>query len=307
MVKKYQEVPSNFSSFERYVIYKKEEVVDTFIKAHQYFFYDTCSILHHSNSSNRHIIINYLKSKADVIVVTRTVLMELTANSFELHPTQIQYFSELNSGGFKVILFDEEIIYNCLKEVLNITTEEANILLGYAIKEVCRYKGKTSEIIENMDKRMSGKLKGTNPGNRELFTAFFQYARAHKSEGDSIAEELLLICIIVLTKIPLGRYFIISDDMRMRSHVISVNDYILKHHGRKEPYQLTTSSLVYKMYKDNVLTDRDNMIEIMKSAFKGNVNAFFVGEYDIQQRYESFKCEDLIDRLLNEKDFKIIY
>ncbi|WP_243467831.1 transposase [Acetivibrio straminisolvens] len=289
------------------MIHKKDEVVNEFINAKQYFFYDTCSILHHSNSLNRKTIINYLKSKADVIVVTRTVLMELTANSFELHPLQVQYLRELNSSGFKVILFDEEIIYDCLKEVFNISAENANKLLGYAIKEVCKYKMNISEIVENMDKRMAVKLKSTNPGNRELFSIFFRHARTQKSEGDSMAEELILICIIVLTRISWGRYFLISDDMRIKPLVISVNDYILEHHGRKEPYQLTTSSLVYKMYKDNILTDKDDMIEIMKAAFKGNVNVFYVGEYDIEQRYESFKCENLIDRLLKEKDFKIIY
>jgi len=88
--------------------------------------------------------------------------MELTANSFELHPVQIKYFKELNSSSFKVVLFDEETVYDCLKEVLNISTEEANRLLGYAVKEVCRYKAKTSEIIENMDKHRSLKLKSTN-------------------------------------------------------------------------------------------------------------------------------------------------
>lgn len=307
MEKKYQEVPSNFSVFEKQVIHEKAEIVDAFAKAHKYFFYDACSILHHSNSTNKQSIIVYLRSKADTIFITRTVLMELTANSFELHPTQIQYISELNNSGFKVILFDEEVIYDCLKDTLNINTEEANKLLGYAIKEVSKNKTKTSQIIENMDKPISSKLKGTNPGNSELFSTFFQYARALKSEGDSIAEELILICIMVLTRIPIGRYVLISDDMRIRAQVISVNDYILKHHGRKEPYQLTTASLVYKMYKDQALSNRDDMIEIMKAAFTGNVYVFFVGEYDIEQRHEFFKCEDLIDRLLHEKDFKIMY
>jgi len=307
MAKKYQEVPSNFSSFESYMIYKKEDVVDAFIKAHQYFFYDTCSILHHSSSAKRQNIINYLKSKVDIIIVTRTVLMELTANSFELHPVQIQYFKELKSSGLKVILLDEEVIYDCLKDALSISTEEANKLLGYAIKELSKSKTKINEIIESMNKTISSKFKGSNPGNKELFGTFFRYARSMKSEGDSIAEELILICIIVLTKIPVGRYFLISDDMQIRSQVIRVNEYISKHHGRKEPSQLTTTSLIYKMYKDSVLSNRDDMIEIMKAAFKGNVNVFFVGEYDIEQRYESFKCEDLIDRILNEKDFRVIY
>jgi hypothetical protein len=224
-----------------------------------------------------------------------------------LHPTQMQYIIELNNSGFKIILFDEEVIYDCLKDALNIRTEEANKLLGYAIKEVSKNKTKISEIIEKMDKPTSSKLKSTNPGNRELFSTFFQYARALKSEGDSIAEELILICIIVLTRIPTGRYVLISDDMRIRAQVISVNDYILKHYRRKEPYQLTTTSLVYKMYKAQALSNRDDMIEIMEAAFTANVYVFFVGEYDIEQGHESFKCEDLIDRILQEKDFKIMY
>ena len=307
MAKKYQEVPSNFNSFESYMIFKKDEVVNAFIEAHKYLFYDTCSILHHSNSANRQSIINYLKSKADIIIVTKTVLMELTANSFELHPAEIQYFSELYNSGFKIILFDEEVIYNCLKEALSISTEDANKLLGYAIKEISISRTKTREIIENMDKPTSNKLLGTNPGDKELFSTFFQYARTLKSEGDSIAEELILICIIVLTRIPTGRYILISDDLRIRAQVISVNEYILKYHGRKEPYQLTTASLIYKMYKDLAIAKRDDMLEIIQAAFKGNVYVFFVGEYDIQQEYESFKCEDLIDRLINEKEFKIMY
>ena len=307
MAKKYQEVPSKFSSFESYMIYKKEEVVDAFTKAHQYFFYDTCSILHHAHSANRKSIINYLKSKVDIIIVTRTVLMELTANSFELHRVQIQYFSELYNSGFKIILFDEELIYDCLKEALSISTDEANKLLGYAIKEVNIYKTKTREVIENMDKSILNKLIGANPGNRELFSTFFQYARSLKSEGDSLAEELILICIIVLTRIPAGRYFLISDDTRIMSQVISVNKYILRYHGRKEPYQLTTASLIQKMYKNHEIVERDDMLEILQAAFNGNVHVFYVGEYDIQLMDQTFKCEELIDSMINERDFIVIY
>jgi len=35
-----------------------------------------------------------------------------------------------------------------LKEVLNISTEEANRLLGYAVKEVCRYKAKQVKLLK---------------------------------------------------------------------------------------------------------------------------------------------------------------
>lgn len=307
MTKKYQEIPSNFNVFKKYIIHEKNEVINVLTAAHRCLFYDTCSILHHSKSMNRQIIIDYLRSKTDTMVITRTVLMELTANSFELHSVQLQYLKELFDSNFKVVLFDEELIFDCLKDALNINTVDANKLLGYAVKEISKSKAKTYEIIESMDKPISNKLKGANPGDRELFNTFFRHARALKSEGDSIAEELILICIIVLTKIPIGKYILISDDMRIRSLVISINEYILIHHGRKEPYQLTTASIIYKMYKESILTSKANMLEIMESAFVGNVNVFFIGEYDIKVEYKSFNSEDLIDRLITEKDFKIIY
>jgi len=99
-------------------------------------------------NEDRHAIVNYLKSRADVIVVTRTVLMELTANSFELHPVQIKYFKELNSSSFKVVLFDEETVYDCLKEVLNISTEEANRLLDMLLKKYADTRQKQVKLLK---------------------------------------------------------------------------------------------------------------------------------------------------------------
>lgn len=309
MTKKYQEIPLNFKDIQNYLIYKQNEVVNAFFNSDvkKYFFYDTCSILHHSNSKKRQFIINYLVEKSATIIITRTVLMELTANSFKLHSIQVEYFKELYESGLKIFLMDEEIIFNCFKKYLNITIEDANKLLGFAVKEICKFKTKTKYIINQMTKNMSNKLLGINPGNTELFTDFFRFARSLKSHGDSLAEELIFICIIVLTRIPMGKYFFISDDLNVRYQVIIINKYIEKHHKMSVPIQITTASLLNKMYRDNFINNKEDMVEILKSAFKGNVSIFYVGEYDIEQKYKSFKCEEIIDRLLNEKDFRILY
>jgi len=74
--------------------------------------------------------------------------MELTANSFELHPVQIKYFKELNSSSFKVVLFDEETVYDCLKEVLNISTEEANRLLDMLLKKYADTRQKQVKLLK---------------------------------------------------------------------------------------------------------------------------------------------------------------
>lgn len=307
MTKMYRKVPLNFKDFKHCLIYEKQKVIDAFFKGEKYFFYDTCSILHHSNAENRHYIIKFLRRKSATIIITRTVLMELTGNSFELHQVQINFLKELYDNGLCILLFDEEIILDCLKEILNITIEEANILLGFAVKEVSKFKTKTYEVLNSMDKNVANKLKSLKPGKTELYSSFFEHARGLKEERDSLAEELIFICIIVLTKIPLGKYIFISDDLRIRPQVISVKDYIKKHHKVSEPYQLTTATLLYKMYKEGIISSKDDMIDIISKSSNGNINVYFVGEYDIKQEKGSFTAEELVNRLISENEFKIMY
>lgn len=307
MVKKYIELPLNFLDIEEYVIAGATEAVDAFFAGNNYFFYDTCSILHHSNLAKRKAVIDYFKSKSATIIITRTVLMELSANSFKVHGVQIQYFKEMFESGLKIIIFNEELIFDCLKEALSISNEDANKLLGYAAKEISKTKSKTYEILMSMDQALSNKLKGQNPGNKELFSTFFKYARSLKTEGDSLAEELMLVCIVVLSRIPIGRYILVSDDFRIRHQVISVKDYTARHHKKSEPYQLTTASLAFRMYKDSVITTRGELLDLIQCVSKDSIPVYFVGECDINQEKGILRCEDLVDRIMNEKEFRIIY
>jgi hypothetical protein len=249
-----------------------------------------------------------LKLKEATIIITRTVLMELSPNSYNVHQIQVQYLKELHDSGLKLILFDEELIFDCLNEILKISILDANLLLGYAIKEVSRFKTKTYEILNSMPKSVSYKLKGTNPGNTELYSNFFEYARTSKIEQDSLAEELMFICIIVLSKIPLEKKFIyLSDDLNARTQIITIRGYIEKHHYMKVPYQLTTAAMVYKMYKENILTEKGKMIDILKCAYNENAKIFYVGEFDIQQVTETFECVKIADKILCDKEFRVLY
>ncbi|MBU5485743.1 transposase [Clostridium sp. MSJ-11] len=312
MNKKYTEIPFNFNDFKNYLVVNKVEVIKCIFNSEKCFFYDTCSIQHHSNSKNRKYIIDYLKSKNATIILTRTVLMELSPNSFEVNEVQIEYFKELYNNGVKILLFDEEYVYDCLKEVFSKSNEELNLLLGYAVKEVSKHKGKVYQILEGMDTSLKVKIKGNNPGKLELFSRFFNEARSNKQEHDSLAEELIFICIIILTSIPYLaddiKYIFFSNDLATRSKVIQLVDYILKNHNKREPYQLTTATMVYKMHRESILNSKEEMIEIMSSTYGiGNANIYYVGEYDITQVNGKFTLEEIVDKIINDNGFKIMY
>lgn len=307
MSKVYQEFPQNYSDIEKYLISAPDQIIDLFFKHEKHFFYDTCSIIHHSNASSNDFIIEFLLKHSAVIIITKTVLMELSSSTFVIDPIQIDYLRKVHENGIPILFIAEEIVMDILKDALSISNEEANVLLGYAVKEVSKFKTATYNIINTLDEGVRNRIANRNPGSETLYEPFFKYARHQKSEGDSLAEELILISIIILTRIPVGKYILISDDLKIRSNVISVNSYIEKHHGRKAPMQLTTSRLIYEMYKNEILTVRDDMMNILSASFHGNVKVYYVGEEDIQLVDESFSKDDLLNQMLTIPEFRIVY
>jgi len=307
MSKIYREVPDNFNDIEEYVITDPTTIVESFFKYENHFFYDTCSILHHSNAICNDRIIEFLIAQSGIIIITRTVLMELSSSTFLIDSVQIDYLRKLHENGIPILLMDEEIVLMILKDTLSISNEVANQLLGYAVKEVCKFKTAIYNVMSAIDDGIRNRILHSNPGIDALYEPFFKAVRLQKTEKDSLAEELILICIIVLTKVPLGKYILVSDDLKIRNSVISITEYIQKQHGLKAPMQLTTSRLVYELYKKGILTVREDMINILTASFHGNMKVFYIGADDIQLMYDSLTKEDLIDKMLTISEFRIVY
>lgn len=311
MAKIYTEIPINFSDIEKYLVVGTKDVINKITSGKDCYFYDTCSILNHSGSQSRSYIISYLKNKNALIVLTRTVLMELSSGlDNSINPIQIDYFKELWNCKIDIVLLDEEIVLGCLNEVIAIRTEDANRLLGYAIKELFKSKGKIYDIKQEDDgpNKIIKKLLNDNQGNKELYTDFFKYARSTKESKDNLGEELMFICFIILTRaMLLGKCVFFSNDLKSIGTVLSLRDYIYKNHDKHEPYQLTTATLIYKMYKDNILRNREEMLDILNNSINKKICVFYTGEYDISVQRGSFSKEDLVDRIITDVFFVVMY
>ena len=309
MTKAYVEIPKNFNDIEKYLVLGTTDIVSKFICGKNYYFYDTCSILTHSQAKSREYILTFLKSKNALIVLTKTVLMELSSGvDNKIAPMQIDYFKEIYDSGLDIIFIDEAIVFDCLNEVIKINIEDANRLLGYAIKELSKAKGKIYDIKQDDPNKIIGKLLNENPGSKELYTDFFKYARSTKESEDNLGEELMFICFIILNKaISLGKCIFFSNDLKSMSTIIPLRDYIFRNFSKKEPYQLTTAALVYKMYKDNILRTREEMLDILTSGAIQNVRVFYLGEYDISMQQGSFSKEDLVDKIITDSHFVVAY
>lgn len=308
MEKIYKEVPDNFNDLKDYLVQEREIYIDNFLEAENIYFYDTCSIQCHSNSNNRDKIITYIKNTNGIVVITRTVLMELGGNGGFIQDSVIDYISEFYNANVPVILFNEEELFYILKSILSLTTEECNKLLGNVIGQVASYEGTIYEIKRENPNNIYRRLHNPNYSSDCLYKEFFDFARSYKSSGDNLGEELMFICFCILSKIHLlSKLIFLSNDIKSRDSVISVNEYTKRHHDKIEPYQLTTATLLYKLQRERLITSKSHLTEIFKKSFNGNVPFYYTDEFSINMEYNKLPVPELVDLIFEKGDFRIYY
>lgn len=306
MTKVYKEIPNNFEDIQNYL--EKDNFIEEIIRAKHCFFYDTCSIITHSNSINRKKIVEYIKLKEGIVILTRTVLMELQNNSNVIEEQQVNYFKDLYDAKIKIILLNEEEIINILKEILTMSISDFNKLLGIAINEVSKFKGTIYEIKNTDSNELTKKMMDNRKNKREYYTEFFRFARSKKKSKDNLAEELMFICFIVLSRASvMGKLVYLSNDLKSREIIISLNSFTGDKHDKIEPYQLTSAKMIYNLFKLNLIETKDEMLEMFNRTNSGNIKVYYLGEYDINLKYGSFNQVDLVDHIFNKDDFRIIY
>lgn len=307
MVKIYQETPNNISDILAYVISDVGKIVEILGANKKFYFYDTCSVIYHSNSDNRHEIVSYLKSKDAVIIISATVLMELSSNTFNVHQKQINYIKEMFDKGIKIVLLKEECVFDILRAYTTLTIQDSNKLLSLAICQMIKSKSKTYDIIASMSKEDQLKFKGVTESNTEIYTEFFSLARSKKESQDSLGEELMFLVIMLLGKLP-GKIFIyLSDDKKSTAQLINVKEYVMKHYQNKAIMQLSTAAIIFKLYKQDNLSDKAVLLEIInRTSSDKRVSIRYIGEYDLADKQEKINTEDLIDMIFAIPDVTII-
>lgn len=308
MEKIYKEVPDNFHYLNDYLIKEKDIYMDKLLEAENIFFYDTCSLQCHSNSNNRDKIITYIKDRKGIVIITRTVLMELSGDGGNIQNSVIDYISEFYNSNIHIVLFNEEELFHVLKYFLSLSTQECNKLLGNAVGEIASYEGTIYEIRRENPNNIYGRLHNNKHSMDYLYKEFFEFVRNYKTSGDNLGEELMFICFCILSRIPLlNKLIFLSNDMKSRSSIISVNQYTKKYNDKIEPYQLTTATLLYKLQREKLIINKSDLTEMFQKSFNGNVPFYYTDEFSINMDYNKLPVQELVDLIFIKEDFRIYY
>lgn len=162
MAKIYRNPPDNLSEIKQYAV---SDNIQQISGANTIIFYDACSFRFHMNVDNITPIVEFLKSLDGTVVLTITVLMELSSRTGKLEGKELAYLSHLKDSGIKIAVMYEEEFYDVLR-LCFIDTEKVNGFLSEAVK-ICVPSG--SLLKEKIIQEESLKTQlYQNPGSNTL-------------------------------------------------------------------------------------------------------------------------------------------
>ena len=290
----YTETPLNFNEISSFVIHEKNLQIPYLTGPHKLFFYDACAFQRHAHLAQPEPIFSYIKSENGLVVLTRCILMELTSESNMLCPEYIEYIRCLHHAGIPVLLLNEEdlfFVFDCCFS----STVKINSFLSWAISTVHR-PSTTITATFCAEPELFSAITNRQSSDRMLFRHFFQTVRKNKTSGDNLGEELLTICVHLLSNLPscqAHQYLILTEDKGAVRIISKAAENSSKQLDFYAFSALTTTRLAQHLYDKGILTDPTKIRELLVGPTNAPIKFFGSGAYDLAPLEKKMSAEDL--------------
>lgn len=305
----YVENPHNFSDIDGVVLTEKSEVLKEILTAERLYFYDTCAFRKHSHMNNPQWVFELIKKNSGVVVITRCILMELASKSGRLISDYVEYIKKMSRFGLKILIIYEEDLFDVLSACFS-ANEVMNQYLSFAVRTV---KGPTSTITTVL-KGNPVLLKDVilnPPSEASVYRRFFQEVRANKESEDNLGEEMIALCVHLLSNLPDTteyKYLIFTED----KGAIGLFHKTLKNvHDHKEVWAfsaLTTTKLAQCLYEERIITEKEQVEEVLSVDNKENEVVVLGSErYDLERKEKKLTCSELAEKIMLPEAIHIYY
>ena len=312
MATAYTETPSNLSEIMPFIVTDIKVIKNLFYSADRVIFYDACSFQRHSHLANRErsILIRYYNAHATTVFITRCILMELASDRGMLAEKFIEFIKVMSENEIKVVLFDEEYIYDILSECFSVN-EKINAYLLWAVR-MC--KSPTSTITETLKenvKLMAEVLEGKNLQQSDLYNRFFTAVRGNKEHDDNLGEELIAICVHILSHLPGvydGKLCVMTDDKGAAAKIDSVMKKTDVRNRGVKIVLFSTPKLVQHMFQEQVEISEDEIVTILSQGASGKIVVMGITAYDFDvNRSISMTSRELAHKIMEPNGILIVF
>lgn len=307
----YTDNPCNISEIASYVVMEKNQIVAEILGNSKCYFYDTCSFRRHANldDANAGYFLRYIRNQNGVVVITRCILMELASHSGTLSQEYIEYIGRIHDAGITVLVIYEEDLFSVMEACFS-TNAVINGYLCWAVRTVKGPVSTITQTLEMNDSINNEVIKGENLDNSGVYKHFFEAVRANKEAGDNLGEEMLAICLHILSYMPGesdGKFCVITDDKGAAGKIDAVFKKTAKQHSGKNIGIFSTPKLVQVLYRENILRDREHLREILDAGTDGNIVVLGMFVYGIRGKEISLSKDELADLIMQPNGIHIFF
>ena len=312
MATTYTENPGNFCEIEAFVETQIKEMKIIFFSAERVFFYDACSFQRHSNLADKekNILIRYFKERGIVIFISRCILMELASDQHKLTEEYIELFKAMNGVGVKVVIFNEEYTYDILSECFS-TNGKINEYLMWAVRTVKSPVSTIEETLKADEKLTSEVIEGKNLKSSDLYQRFFTAVRGNKEHEDNLGEELISICVHILSYLPGvydGKLCVLTDDKGTVGKIGSVMRRTNPYNRGARIIVFSTPKLVQHMFQEHVEISEDEMINLISQGASGNIVVMGITAFDLKvDERISMTSRELVQKIMEPNGINIVF
>ena len=305
------DTPHNMAEITPYVTTDKKMIVEEILGKEKCYFYDTCSFRRHANLNHdeAEYFLKYIKAQNGIIVITRCILMELASCSGTLNRKYVEYIEHISEFGITVLVIYEEDLFSVM-EICFSTNTAINEYLCWAVRTI---KSPVSTITKTLDLNSSihnEVIEGRNLNNRGVYKHFFEAGRENKESGDTLGEELLAVCLHILSYMPGekdGKFCVVTDDKGASGKIDTLFKRTAKQHRGKEIVIFSTPKLVQVLHREKILEDREHIKAILSTGTDGNIVVLGTRIFDIRSTDISISSEELTDLIMQPNGISIIF
>ncbi|MDO4265508.1 MAG: hypothetical protein Q4C63_03470 [Eubacteriales bacterium] len=312
MATTYSETPLNMSEIQPFIMTDISDIKKTFYTADRVIFYDACSFQRHAGLTveDRSEIIEYYNRHGAIIFITRCILMELVSDKCRLAEAYIRFLKEMDDKGNRMVLFNEEY----LKDILSDCYSGNETINKYLLWAVRMSKNPVSTIMKTLKtdtKLMSELIEGKNIRVSDLYDRFFSAVRNNKEHGDNLGEELIAICIHILSRLPGiedGKLCVITDDKGAAGKIDSIMKKTNLQYRGARTILLSTPKLVQHIFQEHNDISEETIFNILSQGVSGNVIVMGTTPYDLEvNKSISMPTRELVYKIMKPNEINIVF
>ena len=312
MATTYTESPSNFCEVESFVETEISEIKSIFFSIEKVFFYDACSFQRHSNLADKEkdILINYYCERGIAVFITRCILMELASDQHKLIEKYIAFIKSMNDAGVPVIIYNEEFTYDILSECFS-SNDKINEYLTWAVRMVKSPVSTIEETLKSDAKLYSEVIEGKTVKSSDLYKRFFTTVRGNKEHHDNLGEELISICVHILSYLPGvfdGKLCVLTDDKGAAGKIDSVMRRTNPQNRGSKIILFSTPKFVQHMFQEHVEMSEEAMINLISQGRTGNITVMGITAFDLKVDEKiSMTSRELVQKIMEPNGIKIVF